>query len=157
MFKIPDSRLSASNSAVLASENFLVPITIRSVARSSQAAFEGLQQAYEEVKEFGPALAKTVPGVSLIGFEDLLSPRLSRVEVLLRGKEYQFDLTFAFRCPIPKERDFWARIQLVAAAYDHLAKLVAAFEDRKGIDLYLEEARLDQQKEDPDSLRTFRK
>src|SRR6267143_1544537 len=90
MFKIPDSRLSASNSAVLASENFLVPITIRSVARSSQAAFEGLQQAYEEVKEFGPALAKTVPGVSLIGFEALLSPRLSRVEVLLRGKEYQF-------------------------------------------------------------------
>ena len=157
MFKIPDSRLSASNSAVLASKNFLIPITLRSVAKSSQAAFEGLRRAFEEVKGFIPALTSTVPSVTLIDFQESISPRLSRVEVLLRGKEYQFDLTFAFRCPLPKEQDFWTRIQFIAAVYDRLSELVAAFEDRKGIDLYLEEARLDQQKEDPERLRLFRK
>jgi hypothetical protein len=155
MFKVPDSRLSASNSAVLASESFLVPITLRSVGRSSQTALEGLRRAFEDVKGFIPALTSMAPGVSLIGFEASVSPRLSRVEIVLRGKEHQFDLTFAFRCPIPKEQDFWARIQFVPAVYDCLSELVKPFEDRKGIELYFEEARLDQQKEDPDRIRMF--
>jgi hypothetical protein len=58
---------------------------------------------------------------------------------------------------VPKGQDFWARVQFVAVVYDRLSELVAVFEDRKGIDLYLEEARLDQQKEDPERLRMFRK
>lgn len=87
----------------------------------------------------------------------MVSPRVSRVDVVLRGKEYWFDLTFALRCPIPKERDYWARLRFVSEVYDRLSELVASFEDRKGTDLYLEEARLDQQKEDPDRLRMFRK
>ena len=157
MFKIPESRLSASNSAVLGSESFLVPMTLRAQSRSSQAAFESLRRAFEEIKGLVPALASTVPGVSLLAFDASVSPRVSRVDVVLRGKEHQFDLTFALRCPIPKEHDFWARLHFVSAVYDRLSELVASFEDRKGTDLYLEEARLDQQKEDPERLRMFRK
>jgi hypothetical protein len=157
MFTIPDSRLSASNSAVLASESFLVPMMLRSDARSLQVAFEGLHRAFDEVKGFIPRLTSTVPGVGLVAFDTPVSPRVSRVDVVRRGKDYRYDLTFALRCPIPKEQDFWARIQFVAVVYDRLSELVAVFEDRKGIDLYLEEARLDQQKEDPERLRMFRK
>jgi hypothetical protein len=157
MFTIPDSRLSASNSAVLASESFLVPMTLRTEARSSEGAFTALRQAYDEVKGFIPRLTSTVPGVSLVGFDAAVSPRLSRVDVARRGKDHRFDLTFAMRCPIAKEQDFWARIQFVALAYDRLSELVAVFEDRKGTHLYLEEARLDQQKEEQERLRVFRK
>lgn len=157
MFTIPDSHLSASNSAVLASESFLVPMTLRTEARSSEGAFTALRRAYDEVKGFVPRLTSTVPGVSLIGFDEAVSPRLSRVDVARRGKDYRFDLTFALRCPIPKEQDFWARIQFVALAYERLSELVAVFEDRKGTHFYLEEARLDQQKEEPERLRMFRK
>ena len=38
-----------------------------------------------------------------------------------------------------------------------LSQLAAVFEDRKGIELFFEEARLDQEKEDPERLRMFRK
>jgi hypothetical protein len=157
MFKIPDSRLSASNSAVLASESFLVPMTLRSEARSLQSAFDELQRSFDQVRGFIPQLTSTVPGVEVLAFDAAVSPRVSRVDVARQGKDYRFDLTFALRCPIPKGQDFWARVQFVAVVYDRLSELVAVFEDRKGIDLYLEEARLDQQKEDPERLRMFRK
>lgn len=157
MFTIPDSRLSASNSAVLASENFLVPMTLQCNARTLQAAFEGLHHAFDEIKNFIPRLAGTVPKVSLVGFDEAVSPRVSRVDVMRRGKDYRFDLTFAVRCPIAKEYDFWARIQFVALVYDRLSELVAVFAGRKDIELYLEEARLDKQKEDSERLRVFRK
>jgi hypothetical protein len=157
MFKIPDTRLSASNSAVLASESFLVPVTLHSEAKSSEAALEALQRAFEEVKAFAPALAGIAPGVVLVSFDEAISPRLSRVEVELRGKEHRIALTFAFRCPLPTSREFWIRVRFISAVYDRLSQLAAVFEERKGIELFFEEARLDQQKEDPDRLRAFRK
>src|SRR5690242_20651331 len=123
MFKSPDSRLSASNSAVLASESFLVPVTLRSEARTSQLAFESLRQAFDEVKEYVLQLEGTAPGIALVGFDENISPKMSRVEVLLHGKEYRYDLTFALKCPVPKERDFWERIKLLASVYDRLGEL----------------------------------
>lgn len=74
MFKLPESRLSASNSAVLASESFLVPMTLRTESRSSETAFECLHRAFGEIKGFVPALASTVPGVSLLAFDASVSP-----------------------------------------------------------------------------------
>ena len=157
MFKSPDSRLSASNSAVLASESFLVPVTLHSEAKTSQAAFDALFQAFDEVKGFVLQLASTAPGIALVPFDENVSPKMSRVEVLLHGKEYRFDLTFALKCPVPKDKDFWGRIRLLSSVYDSLGELAAGFHDRKGIELYLEEARLDQQKEDSEQLQTFRR
>ncbi|HEX5219515.1 MAG TPA: hypothetical protein VFZ59_08095 [Verrucomicrobiae bacterium] len=157
MFQSPESRLSASNSAVLASESFLVPVTLHSEARTSPAAFDGLRKAFDEVFGFVSQLASTAPGIALVPFSESISPRMSRVEVLLRGKEYRYDLTFALKCPVPKEHDFWARVRLLSSVYDRLADLAAGFHDRKGIELYLEEARLDQQKDDSEKLQTFRK
>jgi hypothetical protein len=157
MFKAREIRLSVSNSAVLASESFLVPVTVRSEAKSSEAAFEGLRRSFEEVKGFAPAIASTAPGTVLVSFEESISPRLSRVDVALRGKEYQFDLTFAFRCPIPKDLEFWGRVRFISGVYERLSQLAVAFEDRKGIELFFDEARLDQQKEDPDRMRMFMK
>ena len=92
-----------------------------------------------------------------LSVNEAISPRLSRDEVELRGKEHRVDLTFAFRCPLPKDQDFWGRVRFVSAVYDRLSQLAAVFEDRKGIELFFEEARLDQQKEDPERLRMFRK
>jgi hypothetical protein len=157
MFKVPDTRLSASNSAVLASESFLVPVTLRSEAKGSEAALDALCRAFEEVKGFAPALGGTAPGVVLVSFNEAVSPRLSRVDIVVRGKEHQIDLIFAFRCPLPKDRDFWGRLRFISAVYDRLSQLAGVFEDRKGIELFFEEARLDQQKEDPERLRMFRK
>ena len=157
MFKSPDSRLSASNSAVLASESFLVPVTLHSEARVSQAAFDALRQAFDEVKGFVSQLASTAPGITLVAFDENISPKMSRVEVLLQGKDYRFDLTFALKCPVPKDKDFWERIRLLSSVYDRLGELAAGFHDRKGIELYLEEARLDQQKDDSERLQAFRK
>ena len=157
MFKLPDSRLSASNSAVLASDSFLVPVTLHSDARTSQLAFDGLRQAFDEVKGFVSQLGGTAPGIALVAFDESISPRMSRVEVLLHGKEYRYELTFALKCPLPKEHDFWGRIKLLSSVYDRLGELAAGFHDRKGIELYLEEARLDQQKDDSERLQAFRK
>jgi hypothetical protein len=156
MFKIPDTRLSASNSAVLASESFLVPVTLCSEAKGSEAALDGLRRAFEEVKGFAPALAATAPGLVLVSFDEAVSPRISRVDVVLRGKEHRIDLTFAFRCPLPKDQDYWGRLRFISTMYDRLLQLGAVFEDRKGIELFFEAARLDQQKEDPERLRMFR-
>ena len=100
MFKSPDSRLSASNSAVLASESFLVPVTLHGEARTSQAAFDGLRQAFDEVSGFVTQLVSTAPGIALVPFSESISPKMSRVEVLLHGKEYRYDLTFALKCAI---------------------------------------------------------
>lgn len=157
MLKIPESRLSASNSAVLASESFLVPMTVRTESRGSQAALENLRRAFDEISGFVPTLASTVPGASLVAFDASVSPRVSRVDAVLHGREFQFDLTFALRCPIPKEQNFWERLQFVSAVYDRLSELVDTFKERKGTHLFLEEARLDQQKEDPERLRMFRR
>jgi len=157
MFKSPDRRLSASNSAVLASESFLVPVTLHSEARTSQLAFDGLRQAFDEIKGFVSQLAGTAPGIALVAFDESISPKMSRVEVLLHGKEYRYDLTFALKCPVPKEHDFWGRIRLLSSVYDRLGELAAGFHDRKGIELYLEEARLDQQKDDSERPQAFRK
>jgi hypothetical protein len=157
MFKSPDSRLSASNSAVLASESFLVPVTLHSEARTSQLAFDGLRSAFDEVKGFISQLAVVAPGIVLVAFEESISPKMSRIEVLLQGKEYRYDLTFALKCPVAKEQDFWGRIRLLSSVYDRLGELAAGFQDRKGIELYLEEARLDQQKEDSERHQAFRK
>lgn len=157
MFKSPDSRLSASNSAVLASESFLVPVTLHSEARTSQAAFDGLRQAFDDVNGFVSQLASTAPGIALVPFSESVSPKMSRVEVLLHGKEYRYDLTFALKCPVPREQDFWGRVRLLSSIYDRLGELAAGFHDRKGIELSLEEARLDQQKDDSERLQAFRK
>ena len=157
MFKIPDTRLSASNSAVLASESFLVPVTLHSEAKGSEAALDALRRAFDEVQGFAPALAGTASGVALVSFNEAISPHLSRVEVELRGKEHRVDLTFAFRCPLPKDQDFWGKVRFISAVYDRLSQLAAVFENQKGIELFFEEARLDQQKEDPERLRMFRK
>src|SRR4051794_8790890 len=121
MFTSPDSRLSASNSAVLTSESFLIPMTLRAEARSSETALDALRKAHEEVKGFVPQLTGTVSGVTLVAFDAAVSPRLSRVDVARQGKDFRFDLTFALRCPIPKEQDFWARIRFVASVYDRLS------------------------------------
>ena len=157
MLKIPDSRLSASNSAVLASESFLIPMTLQVEARSLPAAAEDLRLAFDEVKEFVPRLAGTAPGTTLVAFDAAVSPRLSRVDLVRHGKDYRFHLTFSIKCPIAKEKDFWERIHFVSLVYDRLSELVAVFKDRKGIDFYLEEARLDQQKEDSERFRLYRK
>lgn len=149
MFKIPEIRLSASNSAVLASESFLIPVTLHSEAKGSEAALDALRRAFEEVKGFA-AVAGTAPGVVLVPFDQAVSPRLSRVHVELRGKEHRVGLTFAFRCPLPKDQDFWGKVRFVSAVYDRLSQLASVFEERKGLDLFLEEVRLDQQKEDPE-------
>jgi hypothetical protein len=157
MFKSPDNRLSASNSAVLASENFLVPVTLSSEARSSQAAFDILRQAFEEVSGFVSQLTNVAPGIALVPFTEGISPRMSRVKVLLNGKEYQYDLTFALKCPVPKEHDFWGRIRLLSSVYDGLGELAAGFHERKGIFLFLEEARLDQQKDELETIHAIHK
>jgi hypothetical protein len=143
MFKSPDSRLSASNGAVLASESFLVPVTLHSDARTSQAAFDGLRQAFDEVSGFVSQLASTAPGIALVPFSERISSKMSHVEVLLWGKEYRFELVFALKCPVPKEQDFWSRIQLLSLVYDQLGELAAGFHNRKGIELHLMEAKLD--------------
>ena len=102
MFTIPDSRLSASNSAVLASESFLVPMTLRTEARTSESALGALHQAHDEVKGFVPRLTSTVAGVSLMAFDAAVPPRLSRVEVARQGKDYRFDLTFGVEVSDPE-------------------------------------------------------
>ena len=143
MFKSPNTRLSASNGAVLASESILVPVTLHSESRTSQAAFDGLRQAFDEVSGFVSQLASTAPGIALVPFSEHISSKMSRVEVLLRGKEYRFELVFSLKCPVPKEQDFWARIQLLSLVYDQLGELAAGFHNRKGIELHLMEAKLD--------------
>jgi hypothetical protein len=40
--------------------------------------------------------------------------------------------------------------------YDRLAQFATAFEDRKGIEVFFQEARLPQQKQDLERLQTFR-
>src|SRR5690349_10133701 len=129
MFKSPDNRLSASNSAVLASESFLVPVTLHSDAKTSQAALDALFGAFNEVEGFVLELATTAPGIALAPFDANVSPKMSRVEVLLHGKEYRFDLTFALKCPLPKDKDFWARIRLLSCVYDRLGELAGGFHD----------------------------
>ena len=106
MFTSPDTRLSASNSAVLTAESFIVPVTLRSEAKTSQLAFDGLRQAFDEVKGFVSKLADIVPGIALVAFNENISPKVSRVEVVLNGKEYRYDFTFALKCPVPKGNDF---------------------------------------------------
>lgn len=148
MFKLPDNRLSASNKAVLASQSFLVTVTLHSEARSSKAAFDALRQAYDEVSGFVSKMSRDAPGIALLAFDEGMSPRMSKMGIVVQGKEYQYNLTFALKCPIPKEMDFWQRVWLISSVYDHLASLAAGFHDRKGVSLFLEKAVLDQQKDD---------
>lgn len=153
MLKMPDSRLSAPSVDVISSTSFFVPMTLKSDARAMEMAFDALQGAFEEVKSYLPRLEPTIQGVELVSFDVAVPNGLGSVGVALRGKDHQIDLTFALRCPIPAQLDFWERIKLIASVYEHLGVLVSLFEGRKGIDLYLDEARLEQPKAEPESLR----
>lgn len=153
MLKMPDSRLSAPSVDVISSTSFFVPMTLKSDARAMEMAFDALQGAFEEVKSYLPRLEPTLQGVELVSFDVAVPNGLGSVGVALRGKDHQIDLTFALRCPIPAQLDFWERIKLIASVYEHLGVLVSLFEGRKGIDLYLDEARLEQPKAEPESLR----
>jgi hypothetical protein len=151
MLKMPDSRLSAPSAEVISSSCFYVPMTLKSDARVMDMAFDALRGAFEEVKSYLPRLDPTIQGTELVAFDAAVG--LSNVGVALRGKDHQIELTFALRCPIPPGTDFWDRVKLVAAVYEHLGVLVSLFEGRKGIDLYLDEARLEQPKTEAATLR----
>ncbi len=157
MFRAPDSRLSASNAAILSSQSFLIPVTLRSESRTSQEALNALHNAYQEVTGFVGRMTALAPGLSAVAFDEAVSARLSRVEMVLDGKDSRVELNFALKCPIPAGDDFWARIKLISSVYDRLAELAAAFHERKGIDLLLDQARLDQQKEETERAAIFRK
>jgi hypothetical protein len=146
MFKLSENRLSASNSAVMASEGFLIPVTVHSEAKTSAAALDALQQAFVEVSRYLTQLSKTAPGIALVPFHESIAPRLSRVQVA-RSKDHRFDLTFVLKSPIPSGLDFWGRIRLISTVYEQLSGLAADFHQRPGVTLLLEEARLDQQKD----------
>ena len=65
-----------------------------------------------------------------------------------------------YACWLNLIEPWWKQVRslpLKGRRFETLDELVAVFEDRKGIHLDLEEARLDQQKEDPERLRMFRK
>lgn len=134
-----------------------MPMTLYSEARTSHAALDCLRRAFDEVNGFVSQLASTAPGIALVPFTESISPKMSHVEVRLHGKEYRYDLTFALKCPVPKEQDFWGRIRLLSSIYDRLGELAAGFHDRKGMELYLAEARLDQQEDDSEQPQIYRK
>ncbi len=148
MFQSPDNRLSASNKAILASQSFMVAVTLQSAAKSSRAAFDALRQAYDEVGGFVSQISRDAPGIALLALDEGMSPRMSRMGITVLGKEYHYNLTLSVKCPIPKEMDFWQRVWLISSVYDLLAALGAGFQDRKGVSLFLEKAALDQQKDD---------
>lgn len=153
MLKMPDSRLSAPSVEVISSSCFFVPMTLKSDARVMDMAFDALRGAFEEVKSYLPRLDPTIQGTELVAFDAAVPNGMSNVGVALRGKDHQIDLTFALRCPIPTGTGFWDRVKLIAAVYEHLGVLVSLFEGRKGIDLYLDEARLEQPKSEAATLR----
>ncbi len=148
MFTAPNNRLSASNRAVLASQSFLVPVTLWSAGKTSQAAFDGLRQAFAEMNGFVTRLASAAPGIAVLALDEVLSPRMSRIEVAVEGKEHQHTLTCVLKCPIPQERDFWERIRLISLVYDRLTEFGAGFQDKKSIMFFLDKARLDEQRDD---------
>lgn len=153
MLKMPDSRLSAPSAEVIASSCFYVPMTLKSDARAMEMAFDALRGAFEEVKSYLPRLDPTILGAELVAFDAAVPNGLSNVGVALHGKDHQIDLTFALRCPIPAGTEFWDRVKLITAVYEHLGVLVSLFEGRKGIDLYLDEARLEPPRAEAATLR----
>lgn len=155
MFKHSNSLISATNSAILASENFLIPLSLRCTGRTAAAAFDSLHRGFHDVKSFLSVLVSIVPNISLVGFDAPISPRNSRILLEVSGKDHIFTLKFVLRCPIPTSSDFWQRVQFMSNAYEKLAELSAVFHERKDMELFLEESLLDQQKEDPQKLRAF--
>jgi hypothetical protein len=93
----------------------------------------------------------------VVSFNEPISPKLSRVDIVKKGKETTYTITVSIRKAFPGESAFWTRIRLVTEIYDQLAHFATAYEDSKGVDIILEEARLEQQKDEPDGHRSFRK
>jgi hypothetical protein len=143
MFTLPDYRLSAANKTLLACEAFFIPIALQCEARTSPLAFETFKKAFDDLTGFVAQIASTAPGLMLLPFADEAKHAPSNVSMQLAGKDYRFHLTITLRCPVPKEKDFWERVRLVAYVYDRLAELAAGFQDRKGVDLSLDPAQLD--------------
>lgn len=78
-------------------------MTLLSEGRTLSGSVEDLRQAFEEVRKFVATISATTPGLALVSFEQPISPRMSRVEGMVVGKERQFQLTFAVSCPLPAE------------------------------------------------------
>lgn len=144
MFKVPESRLSATSASLLSAQSFVVPMTLRSDAASSRAAAQELERAFEDAKGFVPGLKSLSAEVSLVGLDEPMSEHLSRFELLQDGKLFRFDLTFSLRIPFPEETPFFDRIQLVSSIYDRIANLSQALEGRRGITFEIEAARLEE-------------
>ena len=124
----------------------LKALRLDSSAKTSQNAFDALHQSFKEIENFVLQLAALAPNIALVSFNENTSSKMSYVEMLLRGKEYCYVLNFAVRCPIPENQNFWERIQLVSSVYDQFEKLADGFNTRKGVDLFLEAAILEQRK-----------
>lgn len=145
LFTSGSSCVSASNSALLASKSFILPATLSTEAKSSQAAVDDLQKAFEDVKRFIGSLQTTISNVALVPFDEAVSPRVSRIEGEISGKVRRFDLTFSVRSGIPADLNYWERLKLVAKVYDNFSELARILQERKGPVLLLHQARLDQQ------------
>jgi hypothetical protein len=124
-------------------------MTLVSEGKMLTAALDVMRQSFDEVQKFVTALASSNPGLALVAFDQPISPKRSRVEAVIAGKERQFQLTIAVTCPIPPEADYWTRLKLLARLYDQFAELSERFRERKNISLELEEAKLDQEKGEP--------
>jgi hypothetical protein len=154
MLTIPEVRLSASNAAVLSSSFALLPVGVRCEAKDAKFALKKVEEIISALREHS---AGKEGQVEMVAFEEPISPRLSRVDIARKGKESSFGITVAVRARFPVGSDFWSRIAFVNDRYEWLATFALGYEDAKGVDIFLEEARLEQQKEEPERFRVYRK
>lgn len=154
MFTAPDVRLSASNAAVLSPSFVLLPVCVRCEAKDASFALKKVQEIVSALRNHPVAKDE---GTEFVSFEEPISPKLGRVDIAQKGKESSFSITVTIRAKFPPAADFWTRVGIVNDRYEKLMAFALGYEDAKGVDIFLGEARLEHQKEETERLRVFRK
>lgn len=147
-------RLSVSNAALLSSSFVLLPVCVRCEAKDPAVALKKVEEITSALRAH-PAAKED--GVEFVAFEEPVSPRLSRIDVAKKGKDSSFSIPVSIRARFPTGTDFWSRVAFVNSRFEKLTAFALVYENAKGTDIFLEEARLEHQKDAPDRFRIYRK
>ncbi|HVU15319.1 MAG TPA: hypothetical protein VHD32_00225 [Candidatus Didemnitutus sp.] len=154
MLSFPETRLAASNAAVVSSNFALIPICVSCEAKSSGHALKKVGEIVGALRDH-PSTKEA--DIEFVSFDEVVSPRLSRIDITQRGKDTTVAATVALRLRFQSSTDFWRRLELISERFQKITQFAAPYEEEKGVDIFVQEVRLEDQKEDSERLRVIRK
>ena len=127
---------------------------VRCVTKDSEFAFLKVEEIISALRN---ASIVQSDGVEFVPLEEAVSPKLSCAELTDNGKEVIINITVCLRVRFPSDASYWSRLKLIYQKFETLAVFASPYGEDKRVHIFLEEAKLETQKDEPERYRILRK